>query len=88
MFRKIALVRFSRVLASLLENGIHPTDAITITAASVGNIKPEKAILASRDARLKGDDFLAPLSAEWMFPKMLLQFLVIGETSGDVRPGR
>jgi type IV pilus assembly protein PilC len=86
LFRKIALIRFCRVYASLLDNGLHPTDALTITAASVGNIQMEKAILASRDAGLKGEDPIAPLATESMFPKMLLKFLAIGETSGKNAP--
>lgn len=86
LFRKIALIRFCRVYSSLLDNGLHPTDALSITAASVGNIQMEKAILASRDASLKGEDPIAPLATESMFPKMLLKFLTIGETSGKNAP--
>lgn len=86
LFRKIALIRFCRVYSSLLENGLHPTDALTITAASVGNITMEKSILASRDASLRGDDQIAPLSAAGMFPKMLIKFLDIGQTSGKNAP--
>lgn len=86
LFRKIALIRFCRVYSALLENGLHPTDALAITASSVGNIQMEKAILASRDATLKGEDPVAPLAAEAMFPKMLLKFLEIGETSGKNAP--
>lgn len=84
LFRKIALSRFCSVLASLTENKVHEIDALTITAGSVGNVAMEKAILAARDGKLRGESIVEPLSKEPLFPKLLIQFMSIAEETGGL----
>ncbi|MBG0738861.1 type II secretion system F family protein [Paeniglutamicibacter antarcticus] len=83
LFRDIALTKFCRIMASLAENNVHITDAMAITAGSVGNIVMEKAILKARDGKLKGQSIMEPLREEPLFPKMLLKFLALGENTGE-----
>lgn len=83
LFRDIALTKFCRILASLADNNVHITDALTITAGSVGNRVMENAILKARDGKLKGQSIMDPLREEPLFPKMLLKFLAIGEDTGE-----
>jgi type IV pilus assembly protein PilC len=83
LFRDIALTKFCRIMASLSENNVHITDALAITAGSVGNIVMEKAVLKARDGKLKGQSIMEPLRQEPLFPKMLLKFLALGEDTGE-----
>ncbi|MCC3299257.1 type II secretion system F family protein [Arthrobacter caoxuetaonis] len=84
LFRKIALAKFCSVLASLTENRVHEIQALTITAGSVGNVAMEKAILAARDGKLRGESIVEPLSKEPLFPKLLIQFMAIAEETGGM----
>ncbi len=84
LFHKIALTRFCRTLASLSDNSIHIVDALEITSGSVGNITMERAILNARDAKNRGEQLLDPLEKEPLFPKLLIQFLSIGEATGKM----
>jgi len=83
LFQKVALTRFCRVYSALLENGLHPVDALQITATSVGNISMERAILAARQGLQRGESMVEPLQNEPLFPKLLLKFIAIGEKTGD-----
>lgn len=83
LFRDIALTKFCRILASLAENKVHITDALAITAGSVGNVVMENAIMKSREGKLKGQSIMEPLREEPLFPKMLLKFLALGEVTGE-----
>lgn len=83
LFRNVALTKFCRILASLADNSVHITDALAITAGSVGNVVMEDAILKARDSKLKGQSIMEPLRDEPLFPKMLLKFLALGESTGE-----
>ncbi|GAA4035693.1 type II secretion system F family protein [Arthrobacter methylotrophus] len=82
LFRDIALTKFCRIMASLAMHHVHITDALAITAGSVGNVVMENAILKARDGKLKGQSIMEPLREEPLFPKMLLKFLALGEDTG------
>lgn len=82
LFRDIALTKFCRIMASLAENHVHITDALAITAGSVGNIVMENAVMKAREGKLKGQSIMEPLREEPLFPKMLLKFLALGEDTG------
>ncbi|ACL42118.1 type II secretion system protein (plasmid) [Pseudarthrobacter chlorophenolicus A6] len=83
LFRDIALTKFCRIMASLSANHVHITDALAITAGSVGNVVMENAIMKARDGKLKGQSIMEPLREEPLFPKMLLKFLALGEDTGE-----
>lgn len=83
LFQKVALTKFCRIYAALLDNGIHPVDALLITSTSVGNISMERAILAARDGLQRGDSMIEPLRNEPLFPKLLIKFIAIGESTGE-----
>lgn len=81
MFLKVSLTRFCRTYASLSTN-LHPVKALEITAASVGNIVMERAILNARNGKLNGKEISESLSAEPIFPRLLLTFVAIGDSTG------
>lgn len=83
LFRDIALTKFCRIMASLAKNNVHITDALAITAGSVGNVVMENAIMKAREGKLKGQSIMEPLREEPLFPKQLLKFLALGEDTGE-----
>jgi type IV pilus assembly protein PilC len=83
LYRKVALTKFCRIYAALLDNGTHPVDALLITSTSVGNISMERAILSAREGLRRGESMVEPLANEPLFPKLLLTFISIGEKTGE-----
>jgi type IV pilus assembly protein PilC len=83
LYRKVALTKFCRIYSALLDNGMHPVDALFITSTSVGNISMERAILSAREGLRRGESMVEPLANEPLFPKLLLTFITIGEKTGE-----
>lgn len=81
MFLKVALTRFCRTYASL-SSQLHPVAALEITASAVGNIVMERAIMNARNGKLNGKEISESLGAEPIFPKLLLTFIAIGDSTG------
>lgn len=81
MFLKVSLTRFCRTYASLSQN-LHPVKALEITAASVGNLVMERAILNARNGKLNGKEISESLATEPIFPRLLLTFVAIGDSTG------
>lgn len=81
MFLKVSLTRFCRTYASLSTN-LHPVKALEITASAVGNIVMERAILNARNGKLNGKEIAESLGAEPIFPRLLLTFVAIGDSTG------
>ncbi|HEX9089512.1 MAG TPA: type II secretion system F family protein [Arthrobacter sp.] len=81
MFLKVSLTRFCRTYASLSAQ-LHPVAALEITAASVGNIVMERAILNARNDKLNGKEISESLGNNPIFPKLLLTFIAIGDSTG------
>lgn len=82
LFRKLALARFTRNLSGLLGAGVNKVEALEIAARTCGNIMMERAVLAARDAVMRGQPLVTPLKEEPLFPGMLIQFVEAGERSG------
>ena len=82
IFRKIAVARFCRTLATLLSSGVPILDGLDITAKTSGNAIVEKAVLQVRTRIERGDTIAAPLKASGVFPTMVSQMIGAGETTG------
>jgi type IV pilus assembly protein PilC len=82
MFRKIAVARFCRTLATLLASGVSILEALDITAKTAGNAVVEQALYATRKSIEGGDTIAAPLKETSVFPPMVVQMISVGETTG------
>ena len=80
--RKIALSRFSRTFATLLQSGVPMLGALEIVASTSGNQVLEKAILAAREGVRQGDPLAAHLGRSPVFPPMVVKMIAIGEKTG------
>ena len=82
LFRKVAISRFSRTFATLIQSGVPMLGALDIVAATAGNVLVEEAVLKAKDAVSKGETLGDPLTATRVFPPMVTRMISIGEKTG------
>lgn len=83
--KKVALVRFSRTLGSLISSGTPITEALKLTADSVGNYFYREAIIESERQIRSGVPFSKTLEPfPQLFPKFLIGLIVVGEKTGTM----
>jgi general secretion pathway protein F len=81
---KLAVARFSRTLASLLENGVALLTALDIVKNVVGNKLISNAIEKAGEEVGKGEGLSKSLSAHSSFPYLTIQMIQVGEQSGEL----
>ena len=82
IFRKVAVARFCRTLATLISSGVPILDGLDITAKTSGNAVVEGAIVQVRQRIERGETIAAPLRATGVFPPMVAQMIGAGESTG------
>jgi type IV pilus assembly protein PilC len=82
IFRKVAVARFCRTLATLLSSGVPILDGLDITAKTAGNAVIEAAIRHVRARIERGETIAQPLRESGVFPPMVSQMIGAGETTG------
>jgi len=81
---KIAIARFSRTLATLLQSGVPLLAALEIVRNVVNNeIIGEAIAKAARDVE-EGQSLAEPLTASGLFPPMVTEMIAVGEQSGSL----
>jgi type IV pilus assembly protein PilC len=78
--------QFSRVLATLLHNGVPVLTALEITEQIIDNSIVKEAITKARQEVTDGKTLAQPLARGKIFPQLMVDLLKIGEETGDV-PG-
>jgi len=82
--RKIAIARFSRTLATLLQSGVPLLSAMEIVRNVVNNIIIGEAInKASKDLE-EGKGLSGPLTQSGIFPPLVIEMIAVGEQSGTL----
>jgi type IV pilus assembly protein PilC len=82
LLQKVAISRFSRTFSTLLKSGVPILAALEITAKTSGNVLIENAIFKAMESVKIGETLSKPLSDCWVFPKMVVRMISIGEKSG------
>jgi len=82
LFRKVAISRFSRTFATLIQSGVPMLGALDIVAATAGNVILEAAVLRAKEAVTRGETLGDPLAATRVFPAMVTRMISIGEKTG------
>ena len=82
LMQKVAISRFSRTFSTLLKSGVPILAALEITAKTSGNKLIEGAITSAMDSVKVGETLSKPLAECWVFPKMVVRMIAIGEKSG------
>ncbi|MCX7702860.1 MAG: type II secretion system F family protein [Planctomycetota bacterium] len=82
LFHKVALSRFARTFATLLQSGVPILATLDIVASTTGNKVLEEAISNANKNIQEGDPLAVPLAKSGVFPKMVTRMISIGERSG------
>ncbi|MGK0714571.1 type II secretion system F family protein [Leucobacter sp. W1153] len=82
LFRKVAIARFSRNLAVMLNAGVPMLQAIGLVAKVSNNWVIEQALLEAENSVRHGRPFALPLAQHEVFPPMVTQMVAVGEDSG------
>jgi general secretion pathway protein F/type IV pilus assembly protein PilC len=84
IFLNLALSRFTRVLGTLLRNGIPILQAMRIAKDSTGNRVLAEAIDKSAENIQAGDSLAKPLEASHHFPRDVVEMVAVGEESNNL----
>ncbi|MBI4812426.1 type II secretion system F family protein [Candidatus Falkowbacteria bacterium] len=85
LVKKVALVRFTRTLASLAESGISIVESLELSGKAVGNRAYKKAVMASISEVKNGIPLSNALGKEkTLFPHLLVSMMAVGEKTGTL----
>ena len=84
IYLHFALSRFTRILGTLLHNGIPILHALRIAKDSTGNRVLTQAIDKSAENIKGGDSLAAPLGACKYFPRDVVEMIAVGEESNSL----
>lgn len=90
LLRKAAVARLTRTLGTLVASGVPILDALETSAKSAGNLVVENGVMYTRAKVAEGKNIAAPLDETNIFPKMVVQMIAVGESTGamDVMLGK
>jgi len=84
VYLNFALSRFTRILGTLLHNGIPILQALRISKDSTGNRVLALAIDQAADNVTAGDSLAAPLGACKYFPRDIVEMVAVGEEANQL----
>lgn len=84
IYRNLALSRFTRILGTLLHNGIPILHSLRIAKDSTGNRVLSEAIDKSADNVTAGEKLAAPLAASNWFPRDVVEMVAVAEESNTL----
>ncbi len=84
IYLHLALSRFTRILGTLLHNGIPILHALRIAKDSTGNRVLTLAIEKSAENIKSGDKLATPLAASKHFPRDVVEMISVGEESNSL----
>ncbi len=82
--RMIAVARFSRTLATLLQSGVPLLKSMEIVKNVLDNAKLEKVIETATGSIREGESIAAPLKRSGDFPPIVTHMIAVGEKSGEL----
>ncbi len=82
LFQKVAISRFARTFATLIESGVPILGALEIVSQTAGNKVIEIAVNKARESIRHGESLAKPLGESPVFPPMVVKMIAIGEKSG------
>ncbi|MAT81180.1 MAG: pilus assembly protein PilC [Phycisphaerae bacterium] len=82
--RDLAVARFSRILGTLLDNGVPMLPAMEISREAAGNPLLEDAIIEATAAVKAGEPLASPLGASGLFGEDIIEMISVGETANNL----
>ncbi|MCA9401609.1 MAG: type II secretion system F family protein, partial [Candidatus Omnitrophica bacterium] len=84
LLRKVAISRFSRTLATLLQSGVPILESLDIVQKTIGNRVLEIVVEDVKSNVREGESIATPLGKSGVFPPMVVRMIGIGEKSGQM----
>jgi general secretion pathway protein F/type IV pilus assembly protein PilC len=84
IYLQLAVARFTRILGTLLQNGIPILQSLRIAKDSTGNKVLSEAIEKSAENLKAGDSLAKPLGASKYFPRDVVEIVAVGEESNNL----
>jgi len=84
LVRKVILVRVTRTLGTLLDNGVPIIETLTIVASAAGNSVMEDLLNQMKRKIADGQRMAETLRGAPLIPRMVLQMVAIGEETGHL----
>jgi general secretion pathway protein F/type IV pilus assembly protein PilC len=84
IYLQLAVSRFTRILGTLLQNGIPILQSLRIAKDSTGNRVMSAAIEKSAEGLKAGDSLAKPLGASKLFPRDVIEIVSVGEESNSL----
>lgn len=82
LVRKAAVAKFTRTLGTLISSGVPILDSLDIVAKTAGNKVVENGIMYTKHRISEGKSIAGPLLETGVFPKMVVQMIAVGESTG------
>jgi general secretion pathway protein F len=84
LVRKVAIARFTRTLATLLQSGVQLLQAMEIVEALLENVVLERVVRDARDNIREGEGIAPALKRSREFPPLVTHMIAVGERSGQL----
>jgi len=84
LIRMVAVARFTRTLATLLDGGVPMLNAMSIVRNVVDNEILARAIDEARDNISEGESIAGPLKKSGEFPPIVIHMVNVGEKTGEL----
>ena len=84
LFRKVAMARFARTLATMIKSGVSILESIDNVAKTSGNKVIEEALMTIKHEVAEGALLSEALSKTQIFPPMLIEMVSAGERTGNL----
>jgi len=84
LFRKVAVAKFTRTLATLIKSGVPILVSLEIVGKTAGNTVIEKAVESVRNGIKEGENIADPLAKSGAFPPMVVRMIKVGEQTGEL----
>src|SRR3989338_8510638 len=84
IFRKVAVSKFSRTLATLVKSGVPILSALEIVSKTAGNRVIEKAVNNVRVSIREGESISEPLMKSKVFQPLVVRMISVGEKTGEL----
>lgn len=84
LMRKVAISRFSRTLATLIQSGVPILESLEIVGKTIGNRVLELVVEDVKNSVREGESLSGPLAKGGVFPPMVTRMIAIGEKSGQM----
>lgn len=84
--RAVAVTRFARTMATLLNGGVPLVTALGIVKSVVDNEVLARAVAEAKENITEGQSISEPLKRSGEFPSLLIHMISIGERTGELSP--